>query len=141
MIPLSPNAKSLSLLLPPNRRHCVWLDGKVSSELNMRSRVPQGSILGLLLFLFYVNDSFSHVLYSCLTMFADDSECSRNLSSHDCLLLQSDLDMLTKWCYSSLLSFNVKSVLCSALDLRPCLQFILSWMILSPIVHHTQIWV
>ena len=50
----------------------VVIEGKTSSWLNVTSGVPQGSILGPLLFVVFINDIPSSVDYN-IDLFADDS--------------------------------------------------------------------
>ena len=56
-----------------NRQQRVKLDGCKSSYLNITCGVPQGSILGPLLFLIYINDMKNSVKNSILHHFADDT--------------------------------------------------------------------
>ncbi len=77
-----------------NRSHFVEIDGFASKLLPVRSGVPQGSVLGHLLFLVYVNDIPSLCSLSSVFMFADDTKLTSNDScSHT--HLQRDLDALT----------------------------------------------
>lgn len=63
----------------------------------MLSGVPQGNIIGPLLFLLYVNDLPSFV-DNTLALFADDSKCSKVVACpDDCTSLQDDLDNLKSW--------------------------------------------
>ena len=91
-----------------DRVHKVSLDSCSSNVLPVKSGVPQGSILGPLLFLVYVNDIFSATIPSSLFLFADDSQSFRSIKcSEDCSLFQNDLDSLTEWSHHWKLKFNV----------------------------------
>ena len=91
------------------RKQRVVVDGVSSSYLDVTSGVPQGSIVGPLLFLVYVNDLPDAAEYSKVPMFADDSKCYRVIeTSHDTQLLQSDLHSLSNWSSTSELKFNLK---------------------------------
>ena len=57
-----------------NRFHCVSVDGELSSFLPVRSGVPQGSILGPLMFLVYINDLPRALPLVGVLMFADDTK-------------------------------------------------------------------
>jgi len=54
------------------RKQAVKLNGTISSFIDINMGVPQGSVLGPLLFILYVNDYPKHPR-SCLTMYADDT--------------------------------------------------------------------
>ena len=75
----------------------------------MTSGVPQGSILGPLLFLIYANDLPDAANHSIVPMFADDSKCYREITKpQDRNLLQADLDSLQHWSTTWDLSFNAQ---------------------------------
>ena len=80
------------------RRQRVVVNGHFSDWSAVSSGVPQGSILGPLLFIIYVND-ISSVVRSNIQMFADDLTLYRVVSSfEDCKQLQKDLDSVLNWC-------------------------------------------
>ena len=62
------------------------------------SGVPQGSVLGPILFLVYINDVQYHLKGSTAASFADDTRLSKQISScDDVLILQEDLNTVVKW--------------------------------------------
>ena len=92
-----------------NRRQYVVLNESKSSWQDIKSSVPQGSILGPLLFL-YVND-LSRSISSQVFLFAGDTKLIRSIStSADHAQLQTDLDNLAKWCDAWQLNFNATKI-------------------------------
>ena len=81
-----------------NRKQLVSINGAYSAVLPVTSGVPQGSILGPLLFLVYIND-LPDVVNSCnVFLFADDTKCSRSIKTmNDCFHLQQCVDNLLSW--------------------------------------------
>ena len=99
------------------RAQRVVVNGSHSSWLPVISGVPQGSILGLLLFILYVNDIKSVISHSYLKMFADDLTLYRNIASvSDCELLQWDLRRIYEWTLTWLLRLN--PLKCEALNIN-----------------------
>ena len=58
-----------------NRVQCVSVNNSVSDVLPVVSGVPQGSILGPIMFLVFVNDLPAAVTSSLVLLFADDAKC------------------------------------------------------------------
>ena len=80
-----------------DRRHRVVVDGEVSNWKSVLSGVPQGSVLGPLLFLIYINDLDDNITSNVLK-FADDTKVFRKVNTDgDKQHLQNDLDKLVKW--------------------------------------------
>jgi len=78
------------------RMQRVRVGGVLSEEVRVLSGVPQGSVLGPLLFLAYVND-IGRNIESNIRLFADDCVIYRQiLTNEDMTKLQSDVDRLGK---------------------------------------------
>ena len=92
------------------RRHRVVIDNESSDFLPVTSGVPQGSILGPLLFLIFINDMPNVISKeTSLPLFADDSKCFRLiLRRDDGNKLQDDLNKLFQWSRIWGMEFNVK---------------------------------
>ena len=92
-----------------NRVQCVSIHGAVSDLLPVTSGVPQGSILGPLLFLIFVNDLPINVTPSRVLLFADDVKIAFPISCLDnCNQLQGDITKLLEWSNLWELQFNEK---------------------------------
>lgn len=90
-----------------NRSQAVVLNNYISSWVPVPSGVPQGSLLGPLLFVVYVNDIDSCLTSSKLLCFADDMKIYATISSRmDVLALQDDLCRLEDYCQRSKLDLN-----------------------------------
>ena len=90
-----------------NRHQCVKINNKYSHLLPVLSGIPQGSILGPLLFLVYVNDIPDYITNSLLYLFADDTKCLKTISDPaDSIKLQDDIDSLNHWSEKWSLLFN-----------------------------------
>ena len=88
------------------RTQQVTLEGQASSTSPVTSGVPQGTVLGPLLFLVYINDLPSRVK-ATPRLFADDCFLYRIIKSpEDAQSLQEDLDALQQWEKDWLMSFN-----------------------------------
>ena len=66
-----------------NRQQCCNVNGKLSSTKRIRCGVPQGSILGPLLFIIYMNDLPLTVKEADTTMYADDTSLSKGFKTTD----------------------------------------------------------
>ena len=79
-----------------SRSQRVVIDGKESESILVTSGVPQGSVLGRILFLIYINDLPEEVC-SQVRLFADDTALYLTLESEDSSTLQNDLNILSAW--------------------------------------------
>ena len=91
-----------------NRQQRVVVRGSYSKWTNVTSGVPQGTILGPILFLIYINDLPNEIV-SHVKLFADDTKVYRKLSDpeNDGEILQSDLNRMSEWTNLWQLSFNL----------------------------------
>ena len=79
----------------------ITIDSKHSDHLPIKQGVPQGSVLGLVLFLLFVNDIPLHQSHSSIDIFSDDTILSANMHWTDIPSMvqdiNSDLDDINEW--------------------------------------------
>lgn len=80
-----------------NRLQKVIVDGTESKCHHVTSGIPQGSVLGPMLFVFYINN-MPEMVESATYLFADDTKIFREIrDENDEKMLQTDLDSLQSW--------------------------------------------
>ena len=90
-----------------NRTQRVSLNGHLSSPSPVISGVPQGTILGPVLFLIYIADIGDNVCKSTISSYADDSKAHKQIrNSQDGIDLQLDINALYEWTRKNLMEFN-----------------------------------
>ena len=81
-----------------DRSQQVVLCGQLSLAAIIISGVPQGTVLGPILFLIFINDITGCITHSTIRCFADDTKISKAISCEaDMAILQADLDTVTEW--------------------------------------------
>ena len=90
-----------------NRFQRVLIPGGISDLRHVQAGVPQGSILGPLLFLIYINDIVDDIRAN-INLFADDTSLSMVVSDPAAAgtVLQTDIDTITRWAQKWLVKFN-----------------------------------
>ncbi len=97
-----------------NRSQSVSVNGASSSTLPIECGVPQGSILGPLLFTLYINDLPEVTKHSKVVLYADDTALfvsSKNLAEIQTKLSE-DLDSVSRWLAENRLTLNAKKTKC-----------------------------
>jgi len=88
------------------RTQRVRVGGQLSEEVRVTSGVPQGSVLGPLLFLAYVNNIWRN-MESTIRFFADDCVIYRKIKNNaDMENFQKDLDRLGEWAVENAMKIN-----------------------------------
>ena len=90
------------------RKQRVILDNSSSEYIDVLSGVPQGSILGPLLFILFINDIYMGLDNDTnIGLYADDTKIWRNIySEHDCAILQKDINTLYDWSIKNRMHFH-----------------------------------
>ena len=89
------------------RTQRVVVNGYESSFAQVQSGVPQGTVLGPLMFLLYIND-INCGISSKLRLFADDCILYRSINDqNDHFHLQIDLDLIVKWTETWQMNLNI----------------------------------
>ena len=92
-----------------NRKQCCNVNGQLSSVKNIKYGVPQGSILGPLLFILYMNDLPCYVENGYITMYSDDTSLSNSVKTCEDInekVIPNTLQ-ISDWLKANKLSLNV----------------------------------
>jgi hypothetical protein len=101
-----------------NRSQSVKINSTLSSPSLVASGVPQGSVLGPLLFNIFVNDVTDHLDPSATAkLFADDIKLYTSFSNISPSILQSQLNIIHTW--STLWQLRISHPKCSILNIGP----------------------
>ena len=88
------------------RSQRVRVNGEMSTSNSVTSGIPQGSVLGPLLFICFIND-LPNVAMSNIKLFADDTKLYRVVDTpEDANIFQNDVDAVTRWADTWQLQFN-----------------------------------
>ena len=91
-----------------NRTQKVVINGFESRSIQVTSGVPQGSILGPLLFILFINDIQCCFKSSKFLLYADDLKVFKIITNfHDCVEFQHDLDRLYNYCCANKLYLSL----------------------------------
>ena len=102
-----------------NRKQRVVIDGQYSQWKNINAGVPQGSVLGPLLFLIYIND-ITENLESYSLLYADDTSLYDIVDNPDTssTKLNNDLIEIEKWAKRWLATINTKKTKCMTFSVK-----------------------
>ena len=103
-----------------DRKQRVMIDGKQSSNRDVTSGVPQGTVLGPILFLIFINDIPLKII-SRIRLFADDCLLYREIPTGHTdqqQILQNDLTELCNWADTWQMQFNVSK--CHSMQITNC---------------------
>ena len=91
-----------------NRKQKVVVDGTTSKETEVTSGVPEGTVLGPLLFLIYISDIGENIK-STKKVYVDDTKLIKSVTNEkDVEDLQEELDILYEWAEENNMKFNGK---------------------------------
>ena len=102
-----------------NRKQCTSVNGYVSNQENVICGIPQGSTVGPLMYIIYVNDIISSIRCCKYYMYADDTIIYTSGMLPECTnRLTQDLTTFKHWCNMNKLTLNVKKTKYTIFGLR-----------------------
>lgn len=98
------------------RKLSVSVENSTSSRyINAYSGIPQGTHIGPLLFILFINDLPNNLKFTKCLLFADDLKLYSSVSDiGDCQGIQADINILTEWCVENEIMINVSK--CSSVS-------------------------
>ena len=123
-----------------NRTHYVRIPGGKSKDSPVLSGVPQGTVMGSLLFLIMISDINKGTASSKLVSFADDTRVYSNIAqADDCDNLQSDLNSIYNWAVHNNMFFNSQKFHYIVYSCC-CVVYPLPWPLLVGGVRCSRLW-
>ena len=110
-----------------NRQQSVVINGEHSYSAEVKSGVPQGTVLGPILFIIYLNDMQNCIKNSVISSFADDTRLKRAINNtKDKDLLQNDLTASINWSVSNNMLLHQKKfeLLCHSTSRQNYLKYL-----------------
>ena len=103
------------------RNQCVVIDGFKSSMKPVLSGVPQGSIIGPILFVLFINDLPQGISPGTnIALYADDTKIWRSIKTNfDFEELQKDINYLHTWSINNKMNFNIKKCKVVSINNKP----------------------
>jgi len=105
-----------------NRQQAVCIGGRVSSFSYINKGVPQGSILGPLLFALYINDLPQYLSRAKVHLYADDVQiylnCDKDKTDSCAIEFNSELSAIKNWADSNKLTLNPSKCKCIVISKR-----------------------
>ena len=96
-----------------DRSQCIGVEGATSLPQTVLSGVPQGSVLGPLLFIIHIDGLTNALSNSSMSMYADDLLLYRTIQSpSDYQTLQAEIDALSDWISAHKLQLNCDKCKC-----------------------------
>ena len=127
-----------------NRRQCVILSDTLSEWASVYAGVPQGSILGPLLFLTFINDIVKNI-NSSIRLFADDTSLYIIVENPQtaAITMNLDLDTISQWALDWLVDFNARKTMSLLISLKqnPVLhpQLLMNGTVISESTSHKHL--
>ena len=123
------------------RQQQTVVGGATSSSLPVQSGVPQGSILGPLLFVLFINDMFSCVSEGTnIALYADDTKIWREIFSYsDHQILQNDINNLFEWSVRNKMRFHPAKCKALSVTMQRNILDNLPFNVFLYELHHTTI--
>ena len=92
-----------------NRKYRVIVNGEISEEQEVKSGVPQGTVLAAILFLIMIGDIDKDIISGIVSCFADDTRNSKQIrTEEDKKAMQDDLNRIYQWAEKNVMKFNEK---------------------------------